>query len=135
MRATTKTPKPPCPPIKYGKCETTLRNTNTQWTKDWKENLNSLDTKESIVEFDSAPLISSLQGAFANIFDIIFSRLTTDEANIKIISTSLEKTNSSFVSLSGVVSLLNKKTTSTYDDLVSLSGALATTNTRMSNLG
>lgn len=75
----------------------TLYNTNTSWVEDWKEYMNTLDiksrntdnNKSGTIEFNSAPLLSSIQGAFSSIFSTIFERLTTDETNINILSKSL----------------------------------------------
>lgn len=75
----------------------TLYNTNTSWVEDWKEYMDTLDiksrntdnNKSGTIEFNSAPLLSSMQGAFSSIFSTIFERLTTDETNINILSKSL----------------------------------------------
>lgn len=75
----------------------TLYNTNTSWVEDWKEYMNTLDiksrntdnNKSGTIEFNSAPLLSSMQGAFSSIFSTIFERLTADETNINILSKSL----------------------------------------------
>lgn len=74
----------------------TLYNTNTMWIEEWKEYMNTLDIKSGntenkpgSIQFDSAPLLASMQGAFSSIFSTIFERLTTDETNINILSKSL----------------------------------------------
>lgn len=113
----------------------TLFNTHTTWTEDWQEYINTIDGNQSNTEFNSAPLLSSMQGAFSSIFSTIFERLTTDETNINILSKSLGKTNTSLISLSGSFSTLNSNLTTTNSDLSALSGALAAANTRINSIG
>ena len=119
--------------IKKPTTDTTLTGTTQQdilidkdsnWINNWKQSIQVFYTNESDIEFNSAPLLASMQNTFSNIFNTIFDRLTTDESNIETLSNNLKKTNLN-------VSNLDSELNVTQSELVALSGALARTNFNM----
>ncbi|NRH20668.1 hypothetical protein HOO68_01345, partial [Candidatus Gracilibacteria bacterium] len=105
---------------------------NTVWVKDWKQSISIIEGNQGTIEFNSAPLVASLQGAFSEIFNTIFGRLTTNEKNIAILSNNLS-------TLSGVVNTLdtnlsNVNTNNTNSNIETLSGRVMTNEKNINTL-
>lgn len=94
-----------------------------------------INGSSSDTEFNSAPLLESMQNAFSDIFNTIFGRLTTDETNINILSNSLGRTNTTLNTINTSVEALSGRVNTNEKSISTLSGILVDTNLRLSAIG
>mgnify|MGYP005607297423 FL=1 len=135
------TKKLPETTVLTGSTQTTVLNTtniihttNTQWVDDWKQSIDIIEGDRSTIEFNSAPLLESMQDAFSDIFNTIFNRLTTDETNINILSNSLGKTNTNLNTTNTNLTTTTNTLTATNNNLNSLSNRVSTTESNITTL-